>query len=241
MRTFGRPMLTEWMLDPASVYLNHGTVGATPRRVIDAQRRLVDEMERHPSRFMLREVSAHAGHTATQPSRMRSAATTVASFVGARGDDLVFVDNATSGVNAVLRSLELRAGDEILLTDHTYGAVAYTARFVARACGAVVRTVSLPYPAFEPGKLLQAVDAAITPRTRIAVLDHITSESALLLPLAELAELCHRRGVAVLADGAHAPGAIALDVPALGVDWYAANLHKWAWTPRSRRVTGCTT
>jgi isopenicillin-N epimerase len=221
------------MLEEDSVYLNHGTVGATPRRVIEAQRRIVDEMERHPSRFMLRELAELAGITATGPSRLRVAAEAVASFVGARASDLVFVDNATTGVNAVLRSFDLREGDEVLLTDHNYGAIAHAARYVARGCGAALRTVTLPYPAYEPGKLLQAVEAAITPRTRIAVLDHITSESALVLPLAELAEICHRHGVAVLADGAHAPGAIALDVAALGVDWYAANLHKWAWAPRS--------
>jgi isopenicillin-N epimerase len=184
---------------------------------------------------MLREVSALAGPgaTAANPSRMRAAAMQVAEFVGARADDLVFVDNATTGVNAVLRSLDLRESDEILLTDHNYGAVANAARYVVRERGATLRVVQLPYPAFDAGQLLRAVQAAITPRTRVAIFDHITSESALVLPLAELAAACRARGVAVLADGAHAPGAIDLDVAALGVDWYSANLHKWAWAPRS--------
>jgi isopenicillin-N epimerase len=107
------------------------------------------------------------------------------------------------------------------------------AQFVARRCGAVVRTVAVPYPRFDPGELLASVARAITPRTRIAVLDHITSESALVFPLVELAAECRRQGVAVLVDGAHAPGVLPLNLPALGIDWYAANLHKWACSPRS--------
>ena len=101
---------------------------------------------------------------------------------------------------------------------------------------AVVQTVALPYPRYDAAETVRRIRAAITPRTRLAVLDHITSESALVLPIAELADACRRRGVAVLADGAHAPGAIALDIPSLGVDWYTANLHKWAWAPRSSGV-----
>ena len=157
----------------------------------------------------------------------------MAAFIGARGEDLVFVDNATAGVNAVLRSLAIEAGDEILVTDHNYGAVANVAAFVARERGAHVRVVRVPYPRFDRDRLVAQVIQAISPHTRVAVLDHVTSESALVLPIEELAARCRDRGVAVLADGAHAPGMLALDVPALGVDWYAANLHKWAHAPRS--------
>jgi isopenicillin-N epimerase len=146
------------------------------------------------------------------------------------------VDNATSAVNAVLQSCELGVGDEILVTDHGYGAVTNAARHVARRVGAHVRTVALPYPRFDAAEAVARVASAITAHTRLAVIDHITSESALLLPLADLAAACRRQGVAVLADGAHAPGALALDIPSLGVDWYAANLHKWAWAPRSSGI-----
>src|SRR5262249_53888660 len=155
----------------------------------------------------------------------------VAEFLGARGDDLVFVDNATTGANTVLRSLELEAGDEILVTDHTYGAVANAAAFVARQHGATVRTVTLPYPVGDGRPLADA--SALTPRTRLALVDHVTSESALVVPVREIAARCREKGVAVLVDGAHAPGAIPVDVAALGVDYYTANLHKWAWAPRS--------
>jgi isopenicillin-N epimerase len=143
------------------------------------------------------------------------------------------VDKATTGVNAVLRSLDLRPGDEILITDHTYGAVANVAAFVARERGARVNTVKLPYTVCEPARLVEAVAAGLSPKTRIAILDHITSESALIMPLAEIAACCRKKGVPILVDGAHAPGVLPLDIPALGVDWYTGNLHKWAYAPRS--------
>ncbi len=164
---------------------------------------------------------------------MRQAAAAVATFVGARPDDVVFVDNATAGANALLRSMRLEPGDEILVTDLGYGAVTKAAGYAARVGGASVRTAALPYPRFDPAGAVAAVDAALGPRTRIAVIDHVTSESALILPLADIAARCRARGVPVLADGAHAPGMVPLDIPALGVDWYVANLHKWAHAPRS--------
>jgi isopenicillin-N epimerase len=164
---------------------------------------------------------------------MRQAAGSVAAFLGAEGKDLVFVDNATGGVNAVLRSFPFAPGDEILLTDHSYGAVTRAVEFAARDRQAIVRTVEIPYPSFDAVRLVDGVAAAIGARTRVFVIDHITSESALILPLAEIAARCRERGVLVLADGAHAPGVLPLDIPALGVDWYVANMHKWAHAPRS--------
>lgn len=227
-------MLDRWLLDPQVTHLNHGTVGATPRRVLAAQQTLRDEMERSPAHFMLRELAGSlAGEPRTAESRMRRAAREVASFVGARGEDLVFTDNTTSAINAVLRSFDLRAGDEILLFEHCYGAIRLSAEYVARGVGATVRCIALPLPGTSEDGVVRALEAAIGPRTRLAILDHITSPSALLLPIAQLAAVCKKRGVPVLVDGAHAPGAIALDVPALGVDWYAGNLHKWCWAPRS--------
>ncbi len=233
MSVFGHRMLAEWPLDPGVLYLNHGTVGATPRRVLARQQAIRDEMERQPARFLLRECSGLAGLPRDTPSLMRQAAHRVAAFCGCGGDDLVFVDNATAGVNAVLQSLDLRAGDEILLSNHAYGAVAKAACFHAARAGARVVTVAVPYPRFDRAEFVDTVSSALGPRTRLAIFDHVTSESALVLPLAELAAHCRQRGVPVLADGAHAPGAIPLDIRSLGVDWYTGNLHKWAWAPRS--------
>jgi len=222
-----------WPLDPTVIYLNHGTVGVTPKPVLAVQDAIRAEMERGPSQFLLRAQSGLTGRPTDEPTRVRQAAHDVAAFMGAHGADLVFVDNATAGINAVLRSCTLTSGDEILVTDHNYGATVKVAQFVAREHAATVRTAAVPFPRFDPDELIASVTQAITPRTRIAVLDHITSESALVFPLAELAAECRRRGVAVLVDGAHAPGVLPLNLPALGVDWYVANLHKWACSPRS--------
>jgi isopenicillin-N epimerase len=230
---FGRAMRAEWTLDSEITYLNHGTVGAVPRRVLAAQQAIRDEVERRPSQFLLRDVSGLVGKPRQTPTLMRVAAGHVATFINAREPDVVFVDNATTGVNAVLRSLPFEPGDELLLTDHNYGATARIAAFVARERQARVVTVAVPYPAFDPDQLVHAIVGAITSRTRVAVIDHITSETALIFPLKAIANACRSRGVAVLVDGAHAPGVLPLDVPALGVDWYVANLHKWAHAPRS--------
>jgi len=231
---FGHRMLNHWSLDPDVIYLNHGTVGAPPRRVLAAQQAIRDEIERQPARFLLRELSAiTVGEPRTAQPRMRAAADQVAAFLGARGDDLVFVDNATTGVNAVLRSFLFGEGDEILIGDHAYGAIANATAFHAKERGARVHTVELPDPSRGEAAFVECVVRAIGPRTRLAIVDHITSESALVLPIAEIVARCRREGVAVLIDGAHAPGALPIDLPALGADWYVGNLHKWAYAPRS--------
>jgi isopenicillin-N epimerase len=234
---FGHSMREHWMLDPEITYLNHGTVGAPPRRVLEVQQRLRDEIEWQPSRFLLREISPKGvGIWKRESTRLRDAADAVAEFLGARGDDLVFVDNTTSGINAVLRSFDFREGDEVLVPDLTYGAVLHSAEYATRIRGANVRVVEFPKSVHHPDQIVATVDAAITDKTRIAIVDHITSGTALIMPVAEIAERCRRRGVAVLVDGAHAPGAIPVDIPSLGVDWYTGNLHKWAWSPRSSGV-----
>ena len=130
MLGFGRLMLAQWRLDPEVIYLNHGTVGATPRRVLAKQQEIRDEIERRPSQFLLRELTGIVvGMPRPAAPRLRAAANEVALFVGAKGDDFAFVENATTGVNAVLRSLDLGEGDEVLVTDHVYGAVAKAAAF----------------------------------------------------------------------------------------------------------------
>jgi isopenicillin-N epimerase len=236
MTSFGRHLLEHWALDPAITYLNHGTVGATPRTVLAAQQAIRDEIERQPARYLLRELADVKQIAMRMQPRMRTAAAAVAAFVGARGDDVVFVNNASDGVNAVLRSQVFAPGDEILLTDHSYGAVTLAAEFVASRSGAFVRTVRLPFPGTTPEAVVEAVSGAITPSTKLLIVDHITSGSALVLPVHEIVARARAAGVRVLVDGAHAPGALDLDIPAIGADWYAANLHKWAMAPRSSGI-----
>jgi isopenicillin-N epimerase len=234
-------MLAHWWLAPDIVYLNHGTVGATPRVVLERQQALQREIERQPARFLTRELMRWTADgtpgdtvTAIRKPLLRAAADEVGAFLGARGEDLAFVANASAGINAVLRSLRLEPGDEIVLLDHAYGAVAKTAAHVAATAGARIVTVATPFPVEgDPtDAFVDAVARALGPRTRIAVIDHIVSETALVLPVAAIAQRCRAHGVPVLVDGAHAPAAIELDIASLGVDWYVGNLHKWAFAPR---------
>ena len=225
-------MLEHWMLDPDCTYLNHGTVGATPRRVLAKQQALRDEMERQPSRFVLRELGGYMPAPWRSVSRLREASDGVAAFVGAAPEDLVLVPNVTTGTNAVLQSLPLGPGDEVVITDFAYGAVTYAARAVCERTGAVLKIVRMAYPIGDPEEVVRPIAGAITGATKLVIVDHVAPQTALVLPVAAVAAECHARGVPVLVDGAHAPGSRHLDVPSLGADWYAANLHKWAHAPR---------
>jgi isopenicillin-N epimerase len=225
-------MLEHWLFDPDCTYLNHGTVGAPPRRVLQVQQALRDEIERQPARFMLRELNGEHPMPWRTVSRLREASDRIAAFVGSHPDDLVFVPNVTTGMNAVLGSLTFSPGDEVVITDLAYGAITLTARAVCERSGATLRIVRLDYPIKDEDGVVQPIAAALTTRTKVVVIDHVTARTALVLPVAAIADACHMRGVPVLVDGAHAPGAIALDIPSLRVDWYAANLHKWAHAPR---------
>ncbi len=218
----GAAIRHEWMLDPDFLTVNHGSYGATPRVVLAAQAEWQARMEAQPTRFMQREL----------PAALRHAATRLAGFMGADGEDLAFVENATVGCNAVLRSLDLIPGDEIVVLSHGYGAVVKTARYVATRSGARVVEAGLPFPRPSDEAVTASIAAAVGPRTRIAVLDHITSASALLLPITAMIDACHAAGVPVLVDGAHAPGNVTLDIPATGADWYVGNCHKWLMAPK---------
>ena len=230
---FGRGMLAEWLLDPETTYLNHGTVGAPPTRVLRKQQAIRDEIEKQPSRFILRELALQQSAPWRIESRLREAVKPVAEFLGARPEDLVFVPNVTLGTNAVLRSTPLDPGDEIVISDLAYGAVTLAAAAIARERHAVVRTVAVSQPVVSADQVVASFVSALGPRTRLVIVDHIAAQTALVLPVAAIAAECRARGIAVLVDGAHAPGSLAVDIPSLGVDYYAANLHKWAHAPRA--------
>lgn len=228
---FGRACRDQWPLAPDLAYLNHGTVGVTPIEVLEFQESIRREIESNPAAKLLREIS---GLLAIEgPSRLRLTAGKVARAFGSRPDDLVFVGNATEGANAVLHSFDLKPGDAVLTTEKTYGGVDRAVRYACRRAGAEVVAASLPCPIESPEQLIEAIAEALTPRTRLAVLDHIISETGVVLPAYDLVRLCHARGVRVLIDGAHAPGQLDLDLSSIGADYYTANLHKWACAPRS--------
>jgi isopenicillin-N epimerase len=219
---YGKALRREWMLDPDYNTVNHGSFGATPRRVLAAQTEWRDRLERQPSHFMRKVL----------PGALRQAAARLAAFVGGDGANLAFVENATVGCNAVLRSRRLAPGDEIVMLSHVYCAVGNTVRYVCDISGAKPVEVELPFPRVSADDVVARLAAALTPRTRLAVLDHITSKSALVLPIARMIEACHARGVPVLVDGAHAPGQVDVDVTALDADWYVGNCHKWLMAPK---------
>lgn len=212
-----------WNLDPAVSHLNHGSFGAAPVPALEAQQRWRDLLESNPTRFMLEHY---------QPALDR-ARERLAEFVGADPAGLVFVRNATEGVNAVLRSLEasLRPGDEIVVTDHGYNACRNAASAAAARTGARVVTASFPFPIGGAKEVKDGVMAAVTDRTRLVLIDSVTSPTALVLPAAELAAALEP-DVEVLVDAAHAPGMIDFDVSSIGASYITANCHKWMCAPK---------
>ena len=211
-----------WTLDPSITFLNHGSFGATPRVVLAAQDAWRERMEREPVAFFVRDL---------EPA-LDEARAALAAFIGADAEDLVFVPNATAGVNTVARSLELEPGDEILVTDHGYNAVGNILRAAADRAGARVVVVQLPFPGSSAEATIDLVVGAVTQRTRLAVIDHVTSTTALILPVADIVRAMSERGVDTLVDGAHAPGTLDLDVTSIGAAYYAGNAHKWLCSPK---------
>jgi isopenicillin-N epimerase len=211
-----------WSLDPSVTYLNHGSFGACPGAVLEFQAALRAEMEREPVDFL----------SGTLPARLDAARGVLAAFLGADPADLVFVANATAGVNAVLRSLRFAAGDELLVTSHTYNACRKTIDFVAARTGARVVVASLPFPLGDDDEIVAAVMSQVTPATRLALIDHVTSPTALVMPLARLVAALQSAGVDALVDGAHAPGMLPIELGALGAAYYTGNAHKWLCAPK---------
>jgi isopenicillin-N epimerase len=227
---FGHARRADFSLAAGVAHLNHGSYGAAPRIVTEAAQVWRERMEADPTTFFRDAL----------PAATRAAAGRVAGFLGGCSEDWGFLENATQGTNAIIASLRLEPGDELLCLSQVYNAVGNTLRHYGERCGARVVTVPVPIPFTDPEPLLAALRAAIGPRTRLASFDHISSAGAVVFPIREMAEICRAHGVPVAVDGAHAPGQIALDVPALGVDWYVANLHKWAFAARGTAVIWCT-
>ena len=211
----------EWTLEPGVTYLNHGSFGPSPDCVRRVRERWSETLERQPMDFLVRQLEP----------LLDDAAEKLAAFVGCRGDDLIFVPNATTGMNIVAGSIELRDGDEVLLTDHEYGAVV---RIWGQRCGrAGARTVTsrLPMPLESPDAIVDALFERVTDRTRLIVVSHVTSQTAVILPVAEICRRARAERVPVCIDGPHAIGMVPLQLSELDCDFYAASCHKWLSGP----------
>ena len=220
---FGAALRPLFALEDDSLHLNHGSFGATPRSVLEAQRVWRDRMEAEPSRFMEFDY---------RPA-LRRAAARLAPYLGAEATHLALVENATQAVNAVLRSIDWRAGDRILINDQTYGAVRNTVRFLCSMTGAETVEWTLPFPARDPGDAVSAFTHALErSRPRLVILDHVTSPTALALPVEAMAVAARDANALVLIDGAHAPGMIPTDLATLAADWYTGNCHKWMFAAK---------
>ncbi len=211
-----------FLLDPNIVFLNHGSFGATPRPVFDTYQRWQRELERQPVEFLGRRFA----------DLMRDARTRLAAFVGCAADDLVYVPNATTAVNIVARGLPLNPGDEILATDHEYGAMDRVWQFVCRKTGAVYVRQPMPVPVTTAADFVETLWAGVTPRTRVLFLSHITSPTALIFPIATLCRRARDAGILTVVDGAHALGQIPLRLEEIGADVYTSNAHKWLCAPK---------
>ncbi len=211
-----------WPLDPAVAYLNHGSFGACPTAILEKQTELRARMEREPVDFLVRQA----------PALYAEARAALGPFVGADPDDLAFVPNATAGVNAVVRSLAFAPGDEILTTDHAYGACKKTLDYVAARTGARVVVAAIPFPLSSEEEVVSGVLSHVTSRTRLAMLDHVASPTALVFPIERLVAALAARGVDTLVDGAHALGMLPLNLSRLGAAYYTGNAHKWLCAPK---------
>lgn len=210
-----------WLLDPSFTFINHGSFGAAPRSVLVEQDAWRCRMEAHPGDFFAR-----------LPRLLRDTADNLASFLGGAGHDYAFVDNASAGCNAVLASLRLSPGDEILITNDVYPAVATAVAHFTANTGVRVIEAKAPFPVVRCSEIVDAIAPALSSRTRLAIFDHITSPTAVIFPVRELTALAHNVGAKVLIDGAHAPGMLDLDIPSIGADYYVGNCHKWLMAPK---------
>lgn len=213
---------SQFLLDPAVTFLNHGSFGACPIPVFETYQNWQRELERQPVEFLGRRAD----------SLLDNARAAIGTYLNADPADLIFVPNATIGINTVVRSLNLQPGDEILATDHEYGAVDYTWQFMCGKTGAKYIRHPVPLPVTSAEAFVESLWSQVTPRTKIIAISHITSPTALIFPVAEVCRRARAAGIMTIIDGAHVPGQIPLDITALDPDFYSGNFHKWLCAPK---------
>lgn len=220
------PLASHWPIDPGIVYLNHGSFGGCPSPVIEAQQRYRLRMERELVRFFVEDMDDIFDQTRAE----------VAAFVRCKPGDLAFVPNATTGVATILNSFALRPGDDVLAGMHEYPACMNNLRHICAKAGANVVTAPVPFPVTSPGQIVEAVLSKVTPRTKLALLSHVTSSSGIILPIREMVAALSAKGIETIVDGAHAVGMLDLDIPSIGAAFYTANCHKWVCSPKGSAI-----
>jgi len=217
-----QPIHSQFLLDPSVIFLNHGSFGATPQPVFECYQRWQLELERQPVKFLGRQA----------PDLLRVSRAALANYLGTAEDNLVYITNATTGVNVVARSLHLEPGDEVLATDHEYGAMDRTWRFLGQKLGFRYINQPIRTPLSSTADFVEQFWEGVTTRTRVIFLSQITSPTAIIFPVKEICARAREAGILTVIDGAHAPGQIPLDLDALGADFYTGNLHKWLCAPK---------
>lgn len=215
-----------WALDPGAIYLNHGSFGACPKYILEKQNEYRNMLEAQPMSFLVRQLEG----------LMSSAKEKISAFVHADPADLVFVQNATAGVNTVFKSLHFEPGDEILISNHTYYACRMLLEYIAESTGAVIVEASYDIPIDSPSRITDALLSAVSKKTKICLIDHITSATALIQPVDEIVRELDKLGIDTMIDGAHSLGSIQLDINKTGAAYYTANCHKWLCSPKSAAI-----
>lgn len=211
-----------WLLDKNAIYLNHGAFGACPIPILEKQQEYRNMLENHPIRFMIREMD----------DLLYLSKTKLAVFTGVKEKDIVFVTNATQGVNTVLKSLKFKKGDEILITNHIYPACRNTVNYIAKMTGAHVVEAIIDFPVLSENNILEQLLFHVSAKTKIVLIDHITSPTGFIMPVAEIVSELDKKGIDTLVDGAHALGNIPLKIEELGAAYYTGNCHKWLCAPK---------
>jgi isopenicillin-N epimerase len=211
-----------WFLDPEVSYLNHGSFGACPIPVLEIQHYFRRQIETNPMGFFVRDLEG----------LLEKALDVLASFLGSYRDNLTFIPNATTGVNTILRSLQFSSGDEILITNHEYNTCRNIVEFVAINTNARVIVADLPLAIATPAKIVETVLEKVSEKTKLVLLDHVTSQTGLVFPIQQLVTELNGRGIDTLVDGAHAPGMLPLNLREINAAYYTGNCHKWMCAPK---------
>jgi isopenicillin-N epimerase len=227
---YGNQIKNLWHLNPEVTFLNNGSFGASPKVVLEAYNDWNRRLEEQPLQFLLDEY----------PALINSAADKLGNFLGAKGDDIVFIENATTAVNSVIRSLTgFNEKDEILITNHVYPAVRNAMHYISEISGVKINEIEIPFPIVSNEQIIEIVSKNLKNNTKLALFDHISSPTGVIFPVKELTNICKQNGTLVFIDGAHAPGMIDLDIESIGADFYTGNCHKWLFAPKSCAFLWC--